>query len=55
MRSADEMGAKYVIIIGDDELKKKEATVRDMRTKEQSRVKFDMLIDELLRRVRSLG
>ena len=41
MRSADAMGAPYVIIIGDDELAKGEAVVRDMATKEQMGVRFE--------------
>ena len=41
MRSADSMGARYVIIIGDDELAKGEAVVRDMATKEQMGVRFE--------------
>jgi histidyl-tRNA synthetase len=44
MRSADETGAKYAVIIGDDELKKKEATVRNMETKEQSSVAFNEIV-----------
>lgn len=41
MRSADSTGAQYVLIIGDDELAKGEATLRNMATKEQVGVKFE--------------
>ena len=51
MRSADAMGARYVIIIGDDELAKGEAVARNMATKEQAMVKFDDLARELKTRL----
>lgn len=41
MRSADAMGSRYVLIIGDDELAKGEATLRNMTTKEQINVRFE--------------
>ena len=45
MRSADKLKARFVLIIGDDEIKKSEAVLRDMRTKEQINVAFDKLIE----------
>ncbi|MEI6863235.1 MAG: histidine--tRNA ligase, partial [Candidatus Omnitrophota bacterium] len=48
MRSADKLGAKFTVIIGDDELKKGAAVLRDMATKEQSEVAFDKLAEELV-------
>ncbi len=41
MRAADKAGAKYVFIIGDDEIGKGEAALRDMHTKEQWNIKFE--------------
>jgi histidyl-tRNA synthetase len=41
MRAADKAGAKLVLIIGEDEMKKGEAVLRDMRIKEQMSVRFD--------------
>ena len=41
MREADKLGAKFVLIIGDDEISKGGAVLRNMATKEQSAVKFD--------------
>ncbi|MDD5135728.1 MAG: histidine--tRNA ligase [Candidatus Omnitrophica bacterium] len=41
MREADKLGAKLVLIIGDDEIAKGEVMLRDMMTKEQQSVKFD--------------
>ena len=40
MRTADSTGAKRVLIIGEDEIAKGEAVLRDMKTKEQISVKF---------------
>lgn len=45
MRLADKMGARFVAIIGDDEIKKKEVTLRDMSTKEQVPVGFNDLVN----------
>lgn len=47
MREADKLGAKFVLIIGDDEISKGEALLRDMATKEQVAVKFSDVIDTL--------
>ncbi|MFA6321326.1 MAG: histidine--tRNA ligase [Candidatus Omnitrophota bacterium] len=43
MRSADKLKARFVLIIGDDEVKKGEAALRDMQTKEQVFIGFDNL------------
>ena len=45
MRSADKLGAKFVLIIGDDEIAKNEAAMRDMQTKEQINVKFSEIVN----------
>jgi histidyl-tRNA synthetase len=44
MRQADKIGAKFVFIIGDDEILKGEAMLRNMATKEQQVVKFDDVV-----------
>ena len=44
MRNADKNMAKIVIIIGDDEIAKGEATLRDMASKEQTSVKFSDIV-----------
>ncbi len=41
MREADRLQAKYVLILGEDELKKKIITLREMATKEQNEVALD--------------
>jgi len=43
MRLADKLGAKFAIIIGDEELKSGTVVVRDMSTKEQRRVREEEL------------
>jgi histidyl-tRNA synthetase len=45
MRAADRLGAKFVMIIGDDEVTKGEAALRDMATKEQVNIKFDDVVN----------
>jgi histidyl-tRNA synthetase len=50
MRRADLLGARFVVMIGEDELKAGAATLRDMRTKEQTSVRFD----EVLRAIKCL-
>lgn len=47
MKIADKIGARKVIMIGDDELSRNEATVRDMKTSEQVPVKLVDLVDYL--------
>ena len=47
MRNADRHGAKVVVIIGEDELKKGEAVLRNMTTKEQISVKFEDTVKQV--------
>ena len=49
MRAADRLGAKYVAIIGDDELKNHTITLRNMGTKEQSMIPERNFISEMER------
>ncbi|MCU0602945.1 MAG: histidine--tRNA ligase [Desulfobacterales bacterium] len=53
MKSADRLGAPYVLMIGDKELGEKIALLRDMRTKEQVAVPFDGVIETVKRMKRS--
>ncbi|MCE5324462.1 histidine--tRNA ligase [bacterium] len=48
MKIADKLGTKYVIILGEDEVKKQLATVRTMATSEQSSVPFVELSESLI-------
>lgn len=47
MRKANDLGAKYVLMIGEDELKKNIVTLKDMTSGEQKEVKAEDLIKEL--------
>jgi len=49
MKEADRQKAKKVLIIGEDELKKGKATLRDMQKKEQKEIEFEKLVQELIR------
>lgn len=51
MRSADKLKARFVLIIGDDEVKKGEAALRDMQTKEQSSIGFDKLVEAVKEKI----
>jgi histidyl-tRNA synthetase len=52
MRTADSCGAKLVLIIGEDEINKGEAALRDMKTKEQVTVKLDSVLPSVKQKVR---
>ena len=45
MKRADRLAAGHVLIVGDDELKKGEAILRNMETKEQVSVPIDGLVE----------
>lgn len=48
MRAADTQKARYVLIIGEDELKKNVVTLKDMASGEQQEIENDKLTDKLL-------
>ena len=48
---SDKINAKYTIVIGDDELAKDSATLKNMSTSEQTTVKISELVDELKNRL----
>ena len=50
MKRADRTGARYVIIVGGDELARGEVTVKQMASGEQRSVGRDALVDALTRR-----
>lgn len=45
MKKADRENARYAVIIGEDEISKKTASVKDMKTGEQTDISFDKLPD----------
>lgn len=47
MKIADRVGARKVIMIGDEELRRQEVTVRDMRTGDQTSVSIDTIVSHL--------
>jgi len=51
MKRADRLAAAHVLIVGDDELKKSEAILRNMETKEQVSVPFDGLVEAIKARL----
>ncbi|MFW5979738.1 MAG: histidine--tRNA ligase [Halanaerobiales bacterium] len=51
MKAADRMNASYTIIIGEDELKENQATLRNMSSGKERMVSFDNLIDELQNKI----
>ena len=44
-KDADRNEAKFVVVLGDEEVNQKQATVKDMATGEQEMVAFDTLVD----------
>jgi len=47
MRSANKSGAKFVVIIGEDELKNDSVTLKDMSSGNQEKIKTNQLVNEL--------
>jgi len=47
MKRANRLGAAYVLIVGDDELKQNAAILRNMQTKKQLSVSFDDIVQRL--------
>jgi histidyl-tRNA synthetase len=51
MKRADRLAAGHVLIVGDDELKKGEAVLRDMETKDQVSIPFDGLVENVKEKI----
>jgi histidyl-tRNA synthetase len=47
MRIANKIGARYTVIVGEEELSKNMVILRNMQTKEQKEIQIDNLINEL--------
>jgi histidyl-tRNA synthetase len=47
MRRADKLKARYVLILGEEELKKGRAVLRNMKTKSQEEIPMKELLDTL--------
>ena len=46
-KSSDRKGARFVVIIGEDEMNKNTVMLKDTRTREQYEVNSDELVDKL--------
>lgn len=51
MRKADKLGARYVLIIGEDEIKKGSALLRDMEKKTQEDININNMLDILAAKI----
>ena len=47
MKGADRSGARFAVILGDEELAAREATIRDMTSGEQTRVPLDDIVESV--------
>ncbi len=47
LKQADNLGAKYALIIGEDEISKGVVLLRNMATKEQSEIKIDSILEDV--------
>ncbi len=51
MRRADKLGARYVLIVGEDEQRRGQAILRDMEEKKQEEIPLSSIFEEIVRRV----
>jgi histidyl-tRNA synthetase len=51
MKRADRLEAGHVLIVGDDELEKGEAILRNMETKDQVSVPLDGLVEAIKEKI----
>lgn len=51
MRRADKFGARYVLIIGEDEQRSGKAILRDMKEKKQEEIPLPSIFEEIMRRM----
>jgi histidyl-tRNA synthetase len=49
MKYADKLGARYALIIGDNEVESNKASLKDMKTGEFKDISLDTLIDRLVK------
>mgnify|MGYP003812820005 FL=1 len=49
MKYADKLGARYSLILGDDEIETNKARLKDMVTGETKDIRLDTLIDRLIK------
>jgi histidyl-tRNA synthetase len=51
MRRADKLKARYVLILGEDELKRGKAVLRNMETKSQEEISLQGFIDTFRKKI----
>lgn len=54
-KTADKLGTKYIIIIGEEEAKSGTLTIKNNKTKEEEKIELDNIIDYLDRRLEDEG
>jgi histidyl-tRNA synthetase len=52
LKAADRLGARRVLMVGDQEVDRRTALLRDMRTKEQTEIPFEGLVETVVRVVK---
>ncbi|KNY28108.1 histidine--tRNA ligase [Pseudobacteroides cellulosolvens] len=50
MKYADKLGAKYTVVLGDDEVKNNRAVLKNMKNGEQAEIALDNIHDEIINR-----
>ena len=53
MKRADRLGARYVLMLGEQELSQGAAVLRNMDTREQEKIPMDGIVDALIQRLQS--
>jgi len=53
LRAAGDSGARYAVIVGEDERRSAQATIQDLATRERSRIALDGVVGELAVRLRT--
>jgi histidyl-tRNA synthetase len=51
MKQANRLGARYAVILGEDELAREAAVLRDLQTSEQTEIKLTELVGEIQKRI----
>ncbi|MFO8084195.1 MAG: His/Gly/Thr/Pro-type tRNA ligase C-terminal domain-containing protein, partial [Desulfobacterales bacterium] len=53
MKQADRLGATHVLIVGDNEIKKRSVILRNMTTKEQTSIPIEHVVENIKSNLRS--
>ena len=53
MKAADRAGARFAVVLGDDELAGSAIQLKDLQTGEQTTISLDTFVDEVHRRLAS--